>query len=354
MTSRSLPISELVTLVYLASLILVFSLVGCTAKTEQVPKPTAITASAPRVAPSVTPSVVTPIAPAPAVVPVVVQEVTYDEAETAYLERDFVRATELFTRYTDRKPSNPWGHYMLGLSAWKSGELDVAEVAFQESIHLDSSHVKSWQNLSRVLLDDGRPAEAHFALKEAEVLDPGQGITFRLHGRAFYQEGELELAADMYRDAIRVDDTDAWSMNNLGLLLLDERLFDQASMTLARAVQLRPNIASFQNNLGMALENVGQIRAAERAYAEAVQLDSSHLKANANLTRIMAVEQALELAEADLEELASRFCEEIDTWRDEDIAREMPVETEPEVSDDSGGEIEELFTTTAKNDSDNQ
>ena len=45
-------------------------------------------------------------------------EVTYDEAEDAYRERRYRDAVMLFTRYTELKAENPWGFYMLGLSAW--------------------------------------------------------------------------------------------------------------------------------------------------------------------------------------------------------------------------------------------
>jgi tetratricopeptide (TPR) repeat protein len=330
MTSRSLPISELVTLVFLTGLVIVLSLAGCTTRTQSAEETPAVVTSAPR-EPAIVQIPVTAPEPVQLIQVAAAREVSYEDAENAYTERDFGRAADLFTRYTDRKPSNPWGHYMLGLSAWKSGALDTAELAFREAILLDSSHVKSWQNLSRVLLDAGRPEDAHRALREADRIEPGQGITFRLFGRAFHQEGDLESAADQYREAIRVDDTDVWSINNLGLVLMDEGLYGQALPTLARAVQLRPGQAAFQNNLGMALEHVGQARAAEIAYAEAVRLDEDHARADANLTRIMSVRQALDVEPADLDALAAEFVAEIKTWSDESVAREATLDVESEL-----------------------
>ena len=41
------------------------------------------------------------------------------------------------------------GHYMLGLSAWKSGDLDRAEAAFVRSLELDRSKSKSSKRNSR-------------------------------------------------------------------------------------------------------------------------------------------------------------------------------------------------------------
>ena len=62
-----------------------------------------------------------------------VPPVSLSEAETAYRDKRYSDATKLFSTYADQHPNNPWGHYMLGLSAWKSGELDLAESAFVRS-----------------------------------------------------------------------------------------------------------------------------------------------------------------------------------------------------------------------------
>src|SRR5436190_925833 len=65
------------------------------------------------------------------------QEVTYEIAERAFLDGRYDEAVDLFTRYTEKKLDNSFGHYMLGLSAWKDGRLDVAEGEFQKSLMLD-------------------------------------------------------------------------------------------------------------------------------------------------------------------------------------------------------------------------
>ncbi len=48
--------------------------------------------------------------------------VIYADAEQAYTDQRFRQAEELFTVYTDRRPQNAWGFYMLGLANWKNGE----------------------------------------------------------------------------------------------------------------------------------------------------------------------------------------------------------------------------------------
>jgi tetratricopeptide (TPR) repeat protein len=242
------------------------------------------------------------------------REVTYEQAETAYNERRYEEATELFTLYTGQKSDNPWGHYMLGLSAWKSKDHEKAEAAFGRALALDDKHVKSYINLGRVLLDTNRPGEALVCIDGALAIDAESGAAFRLRGRALHQLGQVDDAAAAYRRAIRINDQDAWSMNNMALLLIEQERFDEAVPALARAIELRDDVAVFRNNLGMALENTGFIRDAEDAYEAAVSIDGSYAKALANYERVSVVLGDPAAGPVDLAAAATRFVEEIATW----------------------------------------
>src|SRR5687768_5838419 len=78
-------------------------------------------------------------------------------------------------------------------------------------------------------------------------------------------------------------------MNNLGLLLLEAKRADEALPLLAKAVELRPGVPAFHNNLGMALEHTGRFKAAAAAYSDALLADSGYAKAKANLARVEAI-----------------------------------------------------------------
>lgn len=287
-----------------------------------------------------------PVGVAPAQ-PVVVEtqppkEVTYEEAEAAYHARCYDEAVDLFTLYTERKSENPWGYYMLGLSAWKAGEYASAEEAFEQSLELDPRHVKSWINLGRVLLDDGRPEEALAKIDSALAIDPELHIANRIKGRVYHQLGRTDKAIDAYRRAIRVNSNDAWSMNNMGLILIEDGRYDEALAPLARAVELKSDVAIFRNNLGMALEHTGHIRSAEDAYTAAVAIDETYTKARANMDRITGVDEDAGIPPVDLAALALRFVEEIEGWSVAVVgaAEPEPVETEKDPSvtefDDAG------------------
>jgi tetratricopeptide (TPR) repeat protein len=257
------------------------------------------------------PQPVTDAAAAPA-------NVSYVDAEAAYHGGRYAEAAELFTGYTATHPDNAWGHYMLGLSAWKSGDHERAMTGFDEALRLDPSHRKSLLNSGRVLLETSRPREALERIERALALEPLSSEGLRLLGRARHELGQIPEAIDAYQRAIALDDRDAWAMNNLGLIYIQQGRSEEAIPPLARAVQIRSNAPVFQNNLGTALEQSGYTAAARQAYTGALEADSTYAKASASLARLGGPADPVtdSARTVDLGVLAREFQDRIQQWRD--------------------------------------
>jgi tetratricopeptide (TPR) repeat protein len=191
-----------------------------------------------------------------------VQQVTYAEAESAFTDKRYSEALDLFTIYTDQRPGNAWGHYMFGLSAWKASEPEAAILGFEEAIKLDPNHLKSRTNIVRVLLDECRPGEALDHARKATEIDPENGETHRILARVYHNLGEVDPAVTSYRQAITLNGKDVWAMNNLGFLLIECERFDEALAPLSLATKLDNGQVLFENNLGIALERTGRYRQA--------------------------------------------------------------------------------------------
>lgn len=295
-----------------------FVLAGCGDKT---PKQAVAKETVP-----VTPAVsVTPeAAPEPAPTrPIDVTPATFESADSAFREHRYADAVDGFTAYTARRPGNAWGFYMLGLSAWKSGDLEGAQDAFREALALDSTHVKSYVNLSRVLLESGQPDSAQAYLETVLDIDDSLGVAYRLMGRVHEARGEIDDAVSAYHTALVLDSSDVWSMNNLGYLLIQDGAFEDALRPLSRATELAPEVATFQNNLGVALERTGHYVLAAEAYRAALEDDSTFAKASVNLERVTALSEDPNTPLLDLQTLAQEFRQQIISWEnDEEVSSE--------------------------------
>lgn len=240
--------------------------------------------------------------------------VTFDVADSAYRDRRYSDAAALFKTYTEGRPGNPWGFYMLGLSAWKSGDLVQAESAFVQALVLDSTHVKSHLNLSRVLLESNQPESALVHIETAIQLDSTSSEPLRLQGRAFEALDKTDDAIVAYQRAIVKNDSDTWAMNNLGTLYMRVQRFEDAIGPLARAIEIDGQVATFHNNLGMALEQTGRFQDAVGEYRAALAIEGTYGKSVANLQRVEQVKQDPSITPVDLAERSKQFQDQITKW----------------------------------------
>ena len=240
--------------------------------------------------------------------------VTFEMADSAYRDRRYDDATVLFKTYTESRPGNAWGFYMLGLSAWKSGDRQQAESAFVQSLTIDSTHVKSHLNLSRVLLESGQPDSALVHIEAAIALDSTSSEPLRLQGRAFEVQGKTDDAIVAYQRAIVKNDSDTWAMNNLGTLYFQLQRFEDAIGPLARANEIEDNVATFHNNLGMALELTGRFEQSVEQYRAALAIEGTYGKAVSNLQRVQLVKQDPSVTAVDLSERSKQFQDQISKW----------------------------------------
>ena len=275
-------------------LLAAFAAVGCS-KREETSRTKALTADVPHVKPVSTSGESNAVKPPDSGAAngngtaKVTELASFADGKTAYGEKKYGDAALIFERYTVRRPENAWGHYMLGLSAWKSGDLAKAESAFEKALSIDQRHVKSYANLSRLFIDQKRHEEAVARLTRAADIDPSSVEVQRLLGVAYHAQGKTDESVAAYRRAIELNELDAWSINNLGLVLLETQRADEALPLFEKAVELRKNVPAFHNNLGMALEHTGRFGDAAAAYASALAVDPGYEKAKRNLARVEAV-----------------------------------------------------------------
>jgi tetratricopeptide (TPR) repeat protein len=215
--------------------------------------------------------------------------VSYADGEAAYKARKYTDATTIFEQYTTQKPNNAWGYYMFGMSAWKAGDLPKAEMGFKAALGVDPEHLKSLANLSRVLIEQKRFDDALNTLMRAGDIEPTSNEVQRLIGRAYHALGKTDDAIEAYRHAIELNEKDVWSLNNLGLVFLEQKRAEEAMPLLLKAVDLRKDVAAFHNNLGMAFEHTRRFKDAAGAYNDALSADPGYEKAKQNLARVEAV-----------------------------------------------------------------
>ena len=110
------------------------------------------------------------------------------------------------------------------------------------------------------------------------------------------------------------NDSDTWAMNNLGALFIRLQRFEDAIGPLARANEIEDKVATFHNNLGMALELTGRYEQSVEQYRAALAIEGTYGKAVSNLQRVEVVKQDASIPPVDLVERSKQFQEKVSKW----------------------------------------
>lgn len=124
-----------------------------------------------------------------------------------------------------------------------------------------------------------KPKEASARLSEAD---------YRFNLGAFYQErGDLRRALREYREALRLDPSNARAHNNIGVIYREMGLLDEAIKEYRRALEIDPGYAKALNNLGVALYIKGDLEGAAEALKKSIKIDPGNAASYVNLGLVL-------------------------------------------------------------------
>jgi tetratricopeptide (TPR) repeat protein len=213
---------------------------------------------------------------------------------SAYDNREWEIAAAYWRAEADARPEGAYGHYMLGLSYWKAGELDEAAIALRRAGELNGESIKTFINLSRVLNERGDFEQALEAADQARLIDPEAPTALYLRARSLRNLERIDDAVVALEQALAFDPEYGHAWNLLGLIDIHRGRNSEAVASLSRAVAHEPDIAYIHGNLGRALELSGSYAEAARSFRAALELDPEHPSAGICLARVepMIVEPA--------------------------------------------------------------
>ncbi len=239
---------------------------------------------------------------------------TWRQCETWYDPRT------MWTRVVAIDPDHCYGHKSVGDAARDAGDVETAIAEYERAVALrplaeahsnlaavlasqrrfdeafehyraalriKPDYAFAWTSYGASLEDAGRRDEAIAAHRRALAIAPDLMEAHVNLGSALDAAGQRDEAMREYATAIRLRPTPE-VYNNLGTLLLRLDRPVDAVRALRQGVALRADIATLQENLGIALQRVGDRAGAAAAFAEALRLEPGRTSARAALAGLNA------------------------------------------------------------------
>ena len=208
-----------------------------------------------------------------------------DRALLRYRAADIDGAIEDARKSVSLKPhlSQIWA--LLGTLYFRIQNLGGAVESLNNALEGDASNKSYALNLSELLRQDRKTAEAIATLEKAIRYNPRDADLWSAIGVAFQEEGQTESAKEAYEKAVAIQPKSAVALSNLGLLELEAKNWSLAFELLQKSLDINPDSSKTLNNIGLTLKCMGKIFEAESNFKKAIVADPSNAEAYNNLGR---------------------------------------------------------------------
>ncbi len=223
-------------------------------------------------------------------------QVLFLNGELEAREGNFKPARELFERSIAQNAQYAPSQKALGNALNNLGDLPGAKEHLEKAIALGDGSPEIEYDLASVLRRMGETEQAREKLKIYQQIKDAQSGRTQAAGKA--EEGDQQMSAGdaakavaLYREALQTDPNESLILYKLAKALHKLNDIDGEKSTLERTIQLNPNLAEAQNEMGYLTAHGGDPAQAESYFRAAVRASSSYVAAWVNLAATLASEE---------------------------------------------------------------
>ena len=147
---------------------------------------------------------------------------------------------------TDARPEDVHFQLFLAQALLASERYDEAAPAFERTLKLDATSVDAALGLGQSLERSERFAEAADAYRKAAAIDPKTVNTLLGLAEMLEQRGDIDPALSLYREYIAASGDAVDVRERVGILLMNEKRYEEAIPELTSVVERRPTPASLE------------------------------------------------------------------------------------------------------------
>ena len=178
--------------------------------------------------------------------PTVILQAGFDALNRGDLESAARACKDALAARPDLAPA----HFLVGLVALEGDQRQVAHNAFKSVVKLDRNHAAAWAQLARLNAGEGRIGLAEAALKEIRRIQPTDPAVLDLTGTVLNQLGEYQTAKAFFAQVNQRAPGKTGYMMNLANALVFNGDIDEAADLFREVIRLDPTSA--QSHWGLA------------------------------------------------------------------------------------------------------
>ena len=168
------------------------------------------------------------------------------------------------------------------------GRWEEADAAYRALLEVDPNQPVVWQNLGRLLLENGHFPDAMDALEQALELEPQSVELALLSGRVWIELGDFPEAAKWFQRALRLDADNADARCQLGVIILEVGDPEKAELQFRELLAATPGHVGARHGLARALLDQGDAEGAVREHRAAIAVQPNAAALHAALGQTLS------------------------------------------------------------------
>jgi tetratricopeptide (TPR) repeat protein len=194
-----------------------------------------------------------------------------DQSVGAAQQEDLTKAVQQFEAVLQLSPNDTYSALWLARLYGFENQPDQAEKVLRGVLQRDSENEPALDQLSQLLIDEGRAQEA-IALLTKAADDTSSPDLYGILGDAYSHAHDYAKAEAAYRKAIEGDPTDASHRHGLAQALMAQEKYAEALAQFKKLTQLEPNSADNYLRMSELQRRLGQYDDAQASLTHAQQL----------------------------------------------------------------------------------
>ncbi|HVB85301.1 MAG TPA: tetratricopeptide repeat protein [Candidatus Dormibacteraeota bacterium] len=200
-----------------------------------------------------------------------------DQGVGASQQEYLTKAVQQFEAVLQLDPKDTYSALWLARLYGFENQPEQAEKVLRGVLQRDSQNEPALEQLSQLLMDEGRAPEAITLLKNA-VSDTSSSDLYGVLGDAYAHQHDFAKAENAYRKAVANDPTDASHRHGLAQALMSEGKYAEALAQFKKLTELEPNSADNYLRMSELQRRLGQMDDAQSSLDHAKKLAPGSLE----------------------------------------------------------------------------
>lgn len=166
-------------------------------------------------------------------------------------KREYKEAIRYYTESIAKKTDFADAYNNRGLAYYRNGDREAALADYSKAIATDPAFEAAYLNRAEVLLDTGDPTGALTDLQRIEKTYRDSTFYQTRLGDTYVRLNKLPDAQVAYDKALQLNPNNVDALTNRGALYFQQKAYEPARQDIERALRLNPNQDAAQNNLSM-------------------------------------------------------------------------------------------------------